>query len=43
MKPEDMNTTNANGKAFNGNSGAVVVACTFVAAVIVAAIAKALL
>jgi hypothetical protein len=43
MKPEDMNTTNADGKAFNGNRGAMIVALIFVVAVVIASIAKAIL
>lgn len=29
MRPEDMNTINSNGKAFNGNRGAIIVAAVF--------------
>lgn len=32
MRPEDMNTLNANGKAYNGNRGAVIVAIVTVGA-----------
>jgi hypothetical protein len=43
MKPEDMNTTNPNGKAFNGNNGATIIAVVFVVAVVLGLIAKAIL
>lgn len=37
MRPEDMNTLNDNGKAFNGNRGAVIVAIVFGSAIALAA------
>jgi hypothetical protein len=42
MRPEDMNTINSNGKAFNGNTGAIIVACVLVGAVLIGAIIRAI-
>lgn len=38
MKPEDMNTLNADGKAYNGNNTAVGIALTLSAGVVLAAL-----
>lgn len=40
MRPEDMNTLNANGTAYDGNRGAVIVAIVFGLAIILALIVK---
>ncbi|MBD9511562.1 hypothetical protein IB265_32930 [Ensifer sp. ENS10] len=42
MRPEDMNTLNSNGKAFNGNRGAILIAGLFVAAFAIVTAAKAI-
>ena len=41
MRPEDMNTLNTNGKAFNGNRGAVIVAAVFIGAFALAGLVEA--
>nr|WP_192960950.1 hypothetical protein [Sinorhizobium sp. LM21] len=42
MRPEDMNTLNSNGKAYNGNRGAIIVAGLFLAAFALVTAAKAI-
>lgn len=42
MRPEDMNTLNSDGKAFNGNLGAVGVAVLTIAAVALVGLAEAI-
>lgn len=41
MKPEDMNTLNANEKAFNGNRGALIVSAITIGAVALVLLAEA--
>jgi len=42
MRPEDMNTLNANGTAYDGNRGAVIVAIVFGLAIALAVIVNVL-
>ena len=42
MKPEDMNTLNEDGKAFNGNHHAVVVAVIFLGVGLLAGVVEAI-
>lgn len=43
MRPEDMNTINTNGRAFNGNKTAVYIAIFFVSMAVFAAITHTVL
>ncbi|SOC90067.1 hypothetical protein SAMN05216358_0086 [Rhizobium sp. AN5] len=40
MRPEDMNTINHDGKAYNGNRGAVIVAIVFTGALALAGLVE---
>lgn len=42
MRPEDMNTLNPDGKAFNGNRGAVIVAIVFLTALALVGLVEAI-